>query len=379
LSETKQSIIVVADTHFGLRKETQVCDPNAFSDFLNWIKHLERGGKEKLDLGIWGSSEKSVVLEPPEKIILLGDILELWDASAKSIDASTRYVIQLLSDLNCEKIYVLGNHDYDLLDIAGDYPLGASKISITDKEVTISKGTEEYLFLHGQQFDKLFALPSWQFMSPIRNAASAFGSYTWIFVILFAADLIFETIGGFKGIADIVLFTLLGAISIPFLIIKFGRDVWNKLKTTKYKPRDAEKNVENWWNTFPKRKEQKSRNWNIVYGHTHIIDFWRKADGENPLTLWNIPSWVRDSTKTSKVNLEQVFRHAFLYIYDEGCEFVGWDTKKKKPFLIPKDVILEKRESGDLTKLEIYEIEDNLREIGWPQELINKWMQYSPI
>ena len=147
LSETKQSIIVVADTHFGLRKETQVCDPNAFSDFLNWIKYLERGGKEKLDLGIWGSSEKSVVLEPPEKIILLGDILELWDASAKSIDASTRYVIQLLSDLNCEKIYVLGNHDYDLLDIAGDYPLGASKISITDKEVTIPKGTEEYLFL----------------------------------------------------------------------------------------------------------------------------------------------------------------------------------------------------------------------------------------
>lgn len=88
---------------------------------------------------------------------------------------------------------------------------------------------------------------------------------------------------------------------------------------------------------------------------------------------------MRDSTKTSKVNLEQVFRHAFLYIYDEGCEFVGWDTKKKKPFLIPKDVILEKRESGDLTELEIYEVEDNLREIGWSQELINKWMQYSPI
>jgi UDP-2,3-diacylglucosamine pyrophosphatase LpxH len=225
---------------------------------LNWIKHLERGGKEKLDLGIWGSSEKSVVLEPPEKIILLGDILELWDASAKSIDASTRYVIQLLSDLNCEKIYVLGNHDYDLLDIAGDYPLGASKISITDKGVTISKGTEEYLFLHGQQFDKLFALPSWQFMSSIRNVASAFGSYTWIFMILFAADLIFETIGGSKGIADIVLFTLLGAISIPFLIIKFGRDVWNKLKTTKYKPRDAQKTLKIGGTLFQKERSKKA-------------------------------------------------------------------------------------------------------------------------
>jgi len=132
-------------------------------------------------------------------------------------------------------------------------------------------------------------------MSPIRNAALAFGSYTWIFVTLFVADLIFETIGGFRGVADIVLFTLLGAISIPFLIIKFGRNVWNRLKTTKYKPREAEKNLENWWNTFPKRKEQ-YRSWNIVYGHTHMIDFWRKADGDNSLTVWNIPSCVRDSS-----------------------------------------------------------------------------------
>lgn len=379
MGETKKSIIVVADTHFGLRKETQVCDPNAFSDFLNWVKYLERGGKEKLDLGIWGSAEKSLSLEPPEKIILLGDILELWDASVKSIDASTRYIIQLLSDLNCEKIYVLGNHDYDLLDIAGDYPLGASKITITDKEVIISKGTEEYLFLHGQQFDKLFALPSWQFMSPIRNAALAFGSYTWIFVILFAFDSIFGTISGFRGAADIMLLTLLGAISVPFLIIKFGRNMWNKLKTVKHEPREAEKNLENWWNKFSKRKEQNSQDWNIVYGHTHIIDFWRKLEGSNLLTAWNIPSWVRDSTKTSEINLEQVFRHAFLYIHDEGCEFVGWDTRKKKPFLIPKDVIVEKRENGDLTRLEICAIGDSLREIGWPQELINKWVQYSPI
>jgi len=376
--DTKKSIIVVADTHFGLKGETQACDPTAFSDFLTWIKNLEQKGKENVELGVWGSSEKSLALNPPEKIVLLGDILELWDASVKAIDASTRYVIQLFSDLNCEKIYVLGNHDYDLLDIAGDYPLGTSKISITDKEVTISKGEEEYLFLHGQQFDKLFAWPSWKFMAPIRNAALAFGSYTWIFVILFFAGLFFEIFFGAKGVADIVLFTLLGAISIPFLIFTQGRKGWNKLKTTKYKPREAENNLENWWKTFSKRKEQ-NRNWNIVYGHTHVIDFWRNADGDNSFAAWNIPSWVRDSTKRGEIQLEQVFRHAFLYIHDGGCEFIGWDTKKKRPFLIPKEVILEQRERGDLTRLGIYEIEDNLREIGWPQELIDKWMQYNPV
>jgi hypothetical protein len=55
---------------------------------------------------------------------------------------------------------------------------------------------------------------------------------------------------------------------------------------------------------------------------------------------------------------------------------IGWDTRKKKPFLIPKDIIIERRESGNLTKLELYEIVEELQEIGWPQELIDKWMEY---
>ena len=107
-----------------------------------------------------------------------------------------------------------------------------------------------------------------------------------------------------------------------------------------------------------------------------MIDFWKKNDGQASLTVWNIPSWVRDSTKTEKINLEQVFRHAFLYIDDEHCEFVGWDTNAKAPFLVPKDVIMEQREGRDSINLEIYEIDAELREIGWPPELIEKWMKY---
>jgi UDP-2,3-diacylglucosamine pyrophosphatase LpxH len=360
----------------GLKKENQVCDPNAFSDFLRWVKHLEQTGGEELNLGIWGSTEKNMILNPPERIVFLGDILELWDASTKCIDASTRYIIQLLSDLNCEKTYVLGNHDYDLIEITGEYPLGESRINVVGNEATFSKGSETYLFVHGQQFDKLFTLPSWQFMSPIRNAALAFGSYTYVFAVLFFLDLVIESITGFGGVADKVLLALLGLISVPFLIIKFGRNIWNKVKTTKYKPRESENNLETWWNKHSLRKEHAGHDCNIVYGHTHMIDFWKKNDGQASLTVWNIPSWVRDSTKTEKINLEQVFRHAFLYIDDEHCEFVGWDTNAKAPFLVPKDVIMEQREGRDSINLEIYEIDAELREIGWPPELIEKWMKY---
>lgn len=202
MGETKRSIIIVADTHFGLNKKDQVCDSNAFSEFLNWVRCLEEKGKETLNLGIWGGNRKDMDLKPPEKIIFLGDILELWDASKNSIDVSTRSIIQSISVLNCEKIYVLGNHDYDLVEIVGKYPLGASSISIIDKEYDILKGDKRYLFLHGHQFDKYFTLPSWKFMPHIRRAALVFGSYTWIFVILFAADLVLEIITGFGGIAN---------------------------------------------------------------------------------------------------------------------------------------------------------------------------------
>ena len=73
MSEAKKSIIVVADTHFGLKKETQVCDPKAFSDFLKWIKHLEGDGeKQTIARGIWGfGQEKKLAFESPEKIVFL--------------------------------------------------------------------------------------------------------------------------------------------------------------------------------------------------------------------------------------------------------------------------------------------------------------------
>ena len=142
--------------------------------------------------------------------------------------------------------------------------------------------------------------------------------------MLFAVDLIFELLTGFGGVADKIRFALLGTISIPFLITSFGRNVWNSLRSTRHKPRDAEKGFEKWWNRFSRRKKHTSQNWNIVYGHTHIIDFWRKTEGSQILTLLNIPSWVRDSAKKREVSLEKVFRHAFLYIDDEGDEFMGY-------------------------------------------------------
>ncbi|MEA1993146.1 MAG: hypothetical protein U9N35_01945 [Euryarchaeota archaeon] len=60
---------------------------------------------------------------------------------------------------------------------------------------------------------------------------------------------------------------------------------------------------------------------------------------------------------------------SFLYIDDKGCEFFGWDWHKKRIFHIPKEVIITRRETGNISR----ETAEALAEIGWPEKLIEKW------
>jgi hypothetical protein len=78
------------------------------------------------------------------------------------------------------------------------------------------------------------------------------------------------------------------------------------------------------------------------------------------------------------------FLTSFFYITDSGSFFIGWDNKGKKPYWIPKEIIYEKRQHGNLSKFEKQydralinqdNIRDKLHEIDWPTELIEKWMK----
>ena len=403
VKENEKSIIVVADTHFGLYTDSEVCDPNTFADFLDWVIDLEEGDKKRLKIGVWSSEgTETLIFEPPEKMIFLGDILELWTSSNEAVFASTLSIIQSLSDLSCEKIYVLGNHDYDLFyslmrEAKGEmsYPLGASDITVIEKEYWTEKGGENYCFLHGQQFDKLFALPSWKFMAPIRKAASAFGDYTWIIVALWLANFVVQAIVGTRGVAEIVVTALLTVIALPYLVMFFSRRVWNRLKTIKFNPKSVQKEYEDkhqkLWARFSDKLKEESEILNVVYGHTHTIDSWRKEEavetkeGEFILTqmeVANVPSWIKNMANGIE-SIENEISHVFLYITERDSYFIGWDRAGKKPFLIPKDIIAEKRKRGNLVEFENQygsvrishdNLEQKLAEIDWPKALIKKWI-----
>ena len=142
---------------------------------------------------------------------------------------------------------------------------------------------------------------------------------------------------------------------------------------------------------FSGKLKEKGDILNVVYGHTHTIDSWRKeeaveiGEGEKKLTqmeVANVPSWIINSSN-EKLSIENEISHVFLYITEGENYFIGWDYEDEKPYLIPKDLIEEKRKHGSLAEFEktyngVLVNKENLKqklfEIDWPDALIEKWM-----
>lgn len=115
-----RSIIVVSDLHLGGLE-----DPGTAERFNRFLKYLTTDFISVSD--ICQSGKKAGTddpagtkrLFPPEKIILLGDILELWDSRNRDrncsfLDAFLPFLN--MRDMDCDVIYVTGNHDEDVAE-----------------------------------------------------------------------------------------------------------------------------------------------------------------------------------------------------------------------------------------------------------------------
>lgn len=467
LIDPSKSVIVIADTHLGAQGEHS-SRPLILNDFLKWVKKLEEGKESiSVELGSWGDGKK--VLKPPQELILLGDIIELWDATDRSIDFCSRPIFDLLGDLSCNKIYVLGNHDNDLIDLIRrevdeadeeenkftykyeKYPINKSPIlfldgmyptitnigtkgtnvwgqtELSDRQQylrTVNVGGQHYLFLHGHQFDKYFkTLPQWKWMAKFRTAAMAFGSYTWIFVTLFIIDLILTVYFGNYELLNLMLLLLLTSVAVPFLIIQFGRRVFNSFRTRKYDRSGGLEGFIDYWKSDLKEKYHNSKTYwereisaktekiedplSIIYGHTHLTDlvFLKAPDNVNYKSkrfqdllkqneesleanlqrrndidktdmsiLFNLPAWSKDLSTSER---EEVLQAVFLYLDDEGSFYFGWDWNEEQPFLIPKELIRIRREKYQVVKEDEdddgFFMESDLQSIGWNTHLIDEW------
>jgi len=158
--------IVVSDVHLGghLNYEPYKVE---FCEFLNWVKGLPNNGK--IPYRDNEGSEKTITIDAPTKIILLGDIMEIWDPKDQdrnNIIKDSTEPLSLLHDIDCEKIYVTGNHDEDIEEIADRVKSfewkGKHRLTLYSRHYPegnkIKSGESvndvRYSFLHGHQYDR---------------------------------------------------------------------------------------------------------------------------------------------------------------------------------------------------------------------------------
>jgi len=417
-------IIVVADTHFGIKKGS-ISMPGYFADFLWWIKELEKENEQKVKILDRGTIKDKTLIKPNE-IIFLGDIIELWDSEDEAVNTCVSTLMPTLAEIEAEKIYVLGNHD-NILDKAllsqekEYYPLGESNLKIVEEypsEGFMKKGDQNYLFVHGHQFDKHFTNIGklYNILPALRNVSNALTNYVpFLFFVSLALaiidklmpddifsssleilDLILRGLGWFinktlfLGKPEIVVLLLL--LTIPKIYMTFGRRFWSWFSGVKYKKHETIDNFTKWWKLFI-GDNKVPENLNVVYGHTHFLNYIpkkktdakmyqfymdklrdRKISVETRPAIVNISAWMKDiKNKEKDEKYKNVMVASFLYIDDEGFEFFGWDWYEKSVFHIPKEVIIIRRE---LEKNAIPEdMAKKLAEIGWPKKLIEKWQK----
>jgi UDP-2,3-diacylglucosamine pyrophosphatase LpxH len=352
------SVIVVSDTHLG--NETQ--SDKDFSKFIDWIAELEKEGGKTIKSG-----GKDILLKPPEKLILLGDILELWSPR----DEDMKYTMQegvepfgKLIGLGCEKIFVLGNHDEGIaeyLDVAMKSKEGKEikenifKINNADFRIInrhypedpedrtkgfLKIGNYKYFFIHGQQFDKLFirlgplaSIPT--YTAKLSNAFSKiFIPDGWSIVAAFVILLILYS--RFKNDALWAFTVASFLLSIPRLFTYFQDKFWVVFRnalTNKPKYKDIKTIVEEKYYDV----DADTTDWdvNIVFGHTHMPEIrpYRQGGtgGDHEWLFLNTGSWTQEKGNYN----------TFIYLDESGYYLFKWDGCDEIELIPPGDIITD--------------------------------------
>ena len=89
---------------------------------------------------------------PPKRLVLAGDVFELWSTNYKHIEASEHRVITLIAQLSengTKIVYIPGNHDRAFWAFSR-FTFGKIKIR---REYIVRHDHKKYLVMHGDEFD----------------------------------------------------------------------------------------------------------------------------------------------------------------------------------------------------------------------------------
>jgi UDP-2,3-diacylglucosamine pyrophosphatase LpxH len=334
------SYIVVSDVHLG----SKLCNFHQFCSFLEWLLDLKDSPKTI------PSKDGSIEIKSPEKVVLLGDILELWDPRDGDRDHVVKQCLRplsLLSNLSCDKIYVMGNHDDAIknYDDKIDYEMFRNKTKLDvwnrhypDEDAGMKIGGRSYYFLHGHQYDKSQAIlatiskllgETWD---PVEWCNSQFNtSFTkrhWALSFLFFVFVLAGAwyIQRFESVGARFTLTALGVLvggffafsSLPAMVTKSQRNIYNRSKP---KDKTARQVLEDEY--YKEQKDTVTADV-VVFGHTHFASSYRgsRAGWGKEKIFVNTGSWVGVD---EEIDGEMRYSNTFVYIDDSRAHIIRWN------------------------------------------------------
>lgn len=372
MEELEEPVIIVSDVHLGGEKSN-------YLDFRDFLKRVNMLNANEMSLECNGGEVK---IRKPGTIVLLGDILELWDPRKDNRDYVIKDVltpISILNDVDCDIVYVIGNHDEDLYDIKKVWEEKGIKFPYKGKRTFkifyrtyperikgtkivegIKIGKNKYVFIHGHQFSKIqffhwisrglsrvfrkeIRIDPIDWLQDLANVSYTkkirmkFGRLTGIFTLFLLFIYIFyyhylfvesrfndTLIGSGWGALWVFISFLFLVTVLPVCLTFWFTKIWEgkiwkwniwELLGFRIKCKPIEDVIKN------RYKDEKGKNIDaniIVFGHTHNAGYYPKELKENERLFINTGCWVREC--------EERKRNTFLYIDPKAATYLlKWD------------------------------------------------------
>ncbi|MFX1253331.1 MAG: metallophosphoesterase [Promethearchaeota archaeon] len=423
------SIFVISDIHLGLQKKDR-CNLKEINSFVKWIASLNKQS-QMLDLGSWGQNKKKEIRHA-QKIILLGDILELRDATDNAIMASSRTIDRFLADElgEVEKIFIPGNHDCLVTnERKGEWPVASLSDRVQKFQVESPEDETSYIFLHGHEFDRFHSKilnPISTILAIFREGGLAYGTYGKVlaggtiaitFVLLLGAlgrtwveyllgdqttnlkpfieiikglrpgnpvfnfiridiDLLLRIFHfSFPGYPMAFFLTIwMWLVSLPIFISLTGRFLWRVVQLPT-KIEDVLRRCRKWWKRFGESYKE-AKKVTIIIGHYHMATYLSSSTIKKVLGKPIDPTIDVDVAILPSWMYENTRRGQFepqnmgLLLDEDGITFIGWNETLKKPFFVPLELLERRRTTGEAFDRETLEA---LKSLGASEELVLKW------
>ena len=273
----KVEVAVISDVHLG----TIGCHATELLTYLNSIK--------------------------PTKLILNGDIIDIWQFSKRYFPKAHLKVIKRIMDLAAEGtqvVYITGNHDEFLRKFSGTE---IGNISIRDKLVLNLDGKRAWIF-HGDVFDHSIHKAKW---------LAKLGGYGYSFLIL---------INRF----------------INWVLVNFGKEKYSISKKIKNGVKRAVKYISDFETTAADLAIENGYDY-VICGHIHQPKMLLKESSKGSTIYLNSGDWVENFTA-----LEYQFKRWKVYNYnhDRLSPFYADQDLKSMEFtdLIAAITILDKNQ-----------------------------------